>query len=119
MSSNISPKVQQQVAMLQQIQQQLQTVVGQKTQYEMAVKETNRAAEELKEVADDAPVFVNVGTVMMQQEKEKVLASLTEKAETLGLRIKSLEKQEKVLQKKFEQLQAQIQQAIGGPQQAA
>ncbi|QYZ79810.1 prefoldin subunit beta [Methanofollis formosanus] len=119
MSSNIPPKVQQQLAMLQQIQQQLQTVVGQKTQYEMAVKETNRAVEELKEVADDAPVFVNVGTVMMQQEKATVLASLTEKAETLELRIKSLEKQEKALQTKFEQLQAQIKQAIGGPQQAA
>ncbi|QSZ67845.1 prefoldin subunit beta [Methanofollis aquaemaris] len=119
MSSNISPKVQQQLAMLQQIQQQVQTVVGQKTQYEMAVKETNRAVEELKEVADDAPVFVNVGTVMMQQEKATVLASLTEKAETLELRIKSLEKQEKALQMKFEQLQAQVKQAIGGPQQAA
>lgn len=113
MSSNVSPRVQQQVAMLQQIQQQLQTIVGQKAQYEMAVKETNRAAEELKEVADDAPVYVNVGTVMMQKEKEKVLAELKEKAETLGLRISSLEKQEKVLQTKFEQLQAQVKQAIG------
>ncbi|MDD4255026.1 MAG: prefoldin subunit beta [Methanofollis sp.] len=120
MSSNISPRVQQQLAMLQQIQQQLQTIVGQKAQYEMAVKETNRAAEELKEVADDAPVYVNVGTVMMQKGKEKVLAELQEKAETLGLRIASLEKQEKVMQTKFEQLQSQVKQALGGaPSQAS
>lgn len=100
--------------MLQQIQQQLQTVVGQKAQYEMAVKETNRAVEELKEVADDAPVYVNVGTVMMQKEKEQVLVELAEKAETLDLRIKSLDKQAKALQAKFEQLQAQVRQAVGG-----
>ena len=68
--SSVPPKVQQQLGMLQQIQQQLQTVAGQKAQYEMAVKETNRAVEELKEVSDESPVYVNVGTVMMQKEKE-------------------------------------------------
>ncbi|TAJ43672.1 prefoldin subunit beta [Methanofollis fontis] len=117
--SSVPPKVQQQLGMLQQIQQQLQTVAGQKAQYEMAVKETNRAIEELKEVSDESPVYVNVGTVMMQKEKEKVLAELTEKAETLDLRIKSLEKQEKAMQAKFEQLQAQIKQAMSGSPQAS
>ena len=39
---------------------------------------------------------------------------LTEKVETLELRIKSLEKQEKMMQGKFEQLQAQIKAAIEG-----
>ena len=43
---NISPKVQNQFAMLQQVQQQLQTVLSQKAQYEMAVREAKRAAEE-------------------------------------------------------------------------
>ncbi len=39
---NLSPKVQNQLAMLQQVQQQLQTVVQQKAQYEMAVREAKR-----------------------------------------------------------------------------
>jgi prefoldin beta subunit len=43
-----------------------------------------------------------------------VVAKLTEKVETLELRIKSLEKQEKMLQGKFEQLQNQIKAAIEG-----
>ncbi|MDD4136997.1 MAG: prefoldin subunit beta, partial [Methanoregula sp.] len=34
--NNISPKVQNQIGMLQQIQQQLQTILQQKAQYEMA-----------------------------------------------------------------------------------
>ncbi|MDD1647888.1 MAG: prefoldin subunit beta, partial [Methanomicrobiales archaeon] len=37
---NISPKVQNQLAMLQQLQQQLQTVAAQKAQYEMAIRES-------------------------------------------------------------------------------
>jgi prefoldin beta subunit len=51
---------------------------------------------------------------MMQKKKEVINAKLTEKVETLELRIKSLEKQEKMLQGKFEQLQAQIKAAIEG-----
>jgi prefoldin beta subunit len=105
---NIPPKVQNQLAMLQQLQQQLQTVAAQKTQYEMAIRESRRAQEELKDVPAEAEIFVNVGTVMMQQKKEKVEASLAEKVETLELRVKSLEKQEKAMQAKFEQLSTDI-----------
>ena len=110
----ISPKVQNQLAMLQQIQQQLQTVMDQKTQYEMAVREATRAQEELVDVPEEAVVYMSIGTVMMQKKKEIVQKSLTDKIETLELRIKSLEKQEKLLQGKFEQLQAQIKQALEG-----
>jgi prefoldin beta subunit len=59
-------------------------------------------------------MYMSVGTVMMQKKKEVVDTKLTEKIETLELRIKSLEKQEKMMQGKFEQLQAQIKAAIEG-----
>jgi len=111
---NISPKVQNQFAMLQQVQQQLQTVLSQKTQYEMAVREAKRAEEEIKDAADDTPMFMSIGTVMVQKKKEYVGQKLTEKVEMLELRIKSLEKQETMLQGKFEQLQAQIKSALEG-----
>jgi prefoldin beta subunit len=110
--NNISPKVQNQLGMLQQIQQQLQTILQQKAQYEMAVREAKRAQEEISDSAEDAVMYMSVGTVMMQKKKEVVNAKLTEKVETLELRIKSLEKQEKMLQSKFEQLQGQIKAAI-------
>jgi len=112
--NNISPKVQNQLGMLQQIQQQLQTILQQKAQYEMAVREAKRAQEEISDSPDDAVMYMSVGTVMMQKKKDVVNAKLTEKVETLELRIKSLEKQEKMLQGKFEQLQAQIKAAIEG-----
>jgi prefoldin beta subunit len=113
---NIPPKVQNQLAMLQQMQQQLQTVVSQKAQYDLTIREAKRAVEDLGDVPDDAAIFMNVGSVMMQQTKEKVLASLNERIETLELRIKSLEKQEKALQSRFEQLSSQIRGALEGKQ---
>jgi prefoldin beta subunit len=112
--NNLSPKVQNQLGMLQQIQQQLQTILSQKAQYEIAVREAKRAKEEISDAADDAVMYMSVGTVMMQKKKEVVNTKLTEKIETLELRIKSLEKQEKMMQGKFEQLQAQIKAAIEG-----
>ncbi len=110
--NNLSPKVQNQLGMLQQLQQQLQNVLQQKAQYQMAVHEAKRAQEEISDAAEDAVMYMSVGTVMMQKKKEVINAKLTEKVETLELRIKSLEKQEKMLQGKFEQLQAQIKAAI-------
>jgi len=112
--NNISPKVQNQLSMLQQLQQQLQTILQQKAQYELAVREAKRAEEEIKDSADDAVMYMSVGTVMMQKKKEVVNARLAEKVETLELRIRSLEKQEKMLQGKFEQLQNQIKAALEG-----
>lgn len=115
---NISPKVQNQLAMLQQLQQQLQTVAAQKAQYEMAIRESRRAIEELKDLPEDVEVFSNVGTVMVQQKKEKVLAGLNEKVESLELRVKSLEKQEKAMQARFEQLSTQIKGVLEGGKKA-
>jgi prefoldin beta subunit len=116
---NIPMKVQNQIAMLQQLQQQLQAVISQKAQYDLAIREAKRAQEALKDLSDDAEVFMNIGTVLVQQQKGKVEASLTEKVETLEIRIKSLEKQEKAMQTKFEQLSAQVKEALEGKKQAS
>jgi len=109
---NISPKVQNQIQMLQQMQQQMQAVLQQKSQYEMAVKEAKRAIEELNDTKEDAGVYMTVGSVIMQKDRETVLSTLTEKIETLEIRVKSLEKQEKALSSKFEQLSAQVRESL-------
>ncbi len=107
-------KVQNQIAMLQTLQQQLQTVMNQKAQYDLAVREAKKAQEALTEISDEAEVFQSIGTVLIQQKKAKVAEALTEKIETLEIRIKSLEKQEKAMQAKFEQLSAQVKEALEG-----
>ena len=112
--NSIPPKIQNHINMLQQIQQQLQNILHQKNQYEIAAKETRRATEEIEPVNEDTVIFMSVGTIMVQKKRDDVIKDLSDKAETLDLRIKSLEKQEKALQSRFEQLQGQIKLALEG-----
>lgn len=114
--NSIPPKIQNQINMLQQLQQQLQTVLSQKNQYELAAQEARRAIEELNDATDDAAVYLTVGTIVVQKPKAEIIEKLQEKSETFDVRIKSIERQEKTLQEKFEKLQAQVKHALeGGP----
>ncbi|HJJ47775.1 MAG TPA: prefoldin subunit beta [Methanocorpusculum sp.] len=112
----IPPQIQQQLAMFQQIQGQLQQVSSQKMQYEMNLREMKKALEELEACADDAAVFSAVGSVMIQKDKAAVKADLSDKADSLELRIGSLEKQEKAMAAKAASLQKQIQEAMSAGQ---
>ena len=89
--AGIPPQIQQQLAMFQQIQQQLQQVSSQKMQYEMTLRETKRALEELNAAADDVVVFSSAGSILIQKNKETVSTELQEKIDSLELRIGSLD----------------------------
>ncbi|HJJ91094.1 MAG TPA: prefoldin subunit beta [Methanocorpusculum sp.] len=108
----ISPQIQQQLTMFQQIQQQLQQVSSQKIQYEMTIRESKRALEELKTTAEDTIVFSSIGSILIQKRKEIVANELQERIDSLELRVSSLDKQEKSMTAKANQMQKQIQEAI-------
>ena len=91
--AGIPPQIQQQLAMFQQIQQQLQQVSSQKMQYEMTLRETKRALDELNAATDDVVVFSSAGSILIQKKKETVSTELQEKIDSLELRIGSLDKQ--------------------------
>ena len=112
--NNIPPKVQNQINMLQQLQQQLQTVVSQKNQYELAAQEARRALEEINDAPTDAAIYMTIGTIVVEKPREQIIEKLNEKTENFEIRIKSIERQEKTLQEKFEKLQAQVRQALEG-----
>jgi len=97
-----------------QIQQQLQQVSSQKMQYEMTLRETKRALEELSAEAENVVVFSSAGSILIQKKKDVVAAELQEKIDSLELRVGSLEKQEKTMTAKAGQLQKQIQDAVSG-----
>ena len=102
----------QQAGIPPQIQQQLQQVSSQKMQYEMTLRETKRALEEIGSAADDAVMYSAVGSILIQKPKTAVKAELEEKVDSLELRVNSMDKQEKAMAAKATQLQKQIQEAI-------
>ncbi|MEW5748928.1 MAG: prefoldin subunit beta [Candidatus Thermoplasmatota archaeon] len=114
---NIPPKVQNQIAQFQQLTQQIQMVTTQKIQLEAQAKELDRTVEELGKAPEDSAVFKNVGTLLVQVKDRKALVDeLKEQKETVEVRVKTLERQDKHLRERHQTLQTQITQALqGGP----
>jgi len=115
MSTDLPPQIKNQLAQLQQVQQQAQAIAAQKNQVEIALKETDLALEELEKLDTDAVVYRAIGNLLIRTERDKTKESLKEKKDTLDLRIQTLARQEERSQKRFQQLQEQLKQAIGTP----
>ncbi|HDN65926.1 MAG TPA: prefoldin subunit beta [Methanosarcinales archaeon] len=114
MTTEIPPQVQHQLAQLQQVQQQAQALASQKAQVTSALNEAEMALEELSKLDDDAVIYKNVGQLLIKGEHDSVATELAEKKDTMELRVRTLEKQEERIQKRFQQLQEQLRSAIGG-----
>ncbi|KKG07332.1 prefoldin subunit beta [Methanosarcina sp. 2.H.A.1B.4] len=113
MTSELPPQIQNQIAQLQQVQQQVQALTMQKSQIEAMQKESKMALDELERLADDAVIYRNVGELVIKTSKEESVSKLKDREETLSLRLQSISRQEERLTTRFKQLQEQIQQALG------
>jgi prefoldin beta subunit len=115
MSQELPPQVKNQLAQMQQIQQQAQAIITQKNQVEISLKETELALEELEKLDNDAVIYRAIGDLLIKTEREKTKEFLKEKKDMLDLRVQTLARQEERAQKRFQQLQEQLKQAIGTP----
>lgn len=110
---DLSPKVQNQIAQFQQLQQQLQAILNQKFQMDAQVKEMSRTTEELNKSPEDVVIYKSVGSLLIRAEnKESVLKDIEESKETMEIRMKSLERQEKSLRDRYQSLQDQLNKAL-------
>ncbi len=114
MANEIPPQIQHQLAQLQQVQQQAQALATQKSQITSALNEMEMALGELEKLDNDAVIYRNVGQLLIKGERESVAEELNEKKETMELRARTLERQEERIHKRFQQLQDQLQSALGG-----
>jgi prefoldin beta subunit len=111
---DISPKLQNQIAQFQQVQQQLQQILNQKFRMEAQLKEMDLTIDELKKTPLDSPVYKNVGALMIKvSDREGLLKEIEDDKETSEVRVKSLDRQEKMLREKYTLMQDQISKAIG------
>lgn len=113
--TTIPPAVQQRIARLQQLQQTLSVLVGERQRLEAELAEINSALGEMANVAEDAKVFKNVGPVLVEAKRESVENELTERKELNETRLKILEKQEKRTRSQLDSLQKELQKALSQP----
>ena len=116
MSSNqqIPPWLQEQVARLQQLQQNLQSIMAQKQHLEMEQLETERALEVLKKASDNDTVFKNAGSILIKSTKQNLISELEEKKELSNTRITVLSKQEARLKENLKEAEAKIKEMLRG-----
>ena len=113
MSGELPPQIQNQLAQLQQLQQQAQVVISQKSQIEALIRETDAALKELEKSSDDAIIYKSVGELLFKAEKPRLLEELKERKDMMDLRLKTMSKQEERIQSRFSQLQDQLKQSLG------
>lgn len=113
--NEISPKLQNQIAQFQQLQQQLQSVLAQKYRMEAQLREVQMTVEELTKSPEDAVIYKNVGALLIKaSDKASTLKEVEDDKETLEVRIKTLDRQEKALRDKYQVMQDQLNKALGG-----
>ena len=117
MSSNpqIPPVVQEQLARLQQTQQNLQSIMMQKQQLESEKLETEKALEELKKASDNESVFKHAGTIMIKSNKKDLIDELEEQVELAKTKSSLLVKQEERLKTTLKEQETKIQEMMKNP----
>ena len=117
MSSNqqIPPMVQEQLAKLQQTQQNFQSILMQKQQLESEKLEIEKALEELKKASDDELVFKHAGTIMIKSNKKDLIDELEEHVELAKTKATLLVKQEERLKITLKEQETKIQEIMKNP----
>ena len=111
---DISPQLQNQIAQYQQLQNQLQVLASQRMQLEAKLREVEGTLEELNKLTGETPIYKSIGMLLVRQDdREGLKKELEEHKETLTIRVKSLQKQEKALSQRYEDLATKIQTALG------
>lgn len=111
----ISPQMQNQIAQYQQLQQQLQVLASQRVQLESKLREIEGSLSELAKVGPETTIYKSIGTLLVKSDdREALKTELEDHKETITIRVKAIQKQEKSLGERFEQLQQKISEALQG-----
>lgn len=113
MSEDIPPRVRQQLVRVQQIRESLQYVGALLLQVKQQLNDINIAQKELKELKAKDVIYQAAGPLLFKTTKTKATKTLKKQAESLDVRVKSLEKQEAQLRKQYETLQETLRGMLG------
>jgi prefoldin beta subunit len=97
------------IGQLQLIEYNMHQLSSQRQQFHNQLLELESA---LNELNNKEKAYKIVGNIMVEMPAKDLQTDLTEKKERVELRIKHLEKQEKQLKEKAEQLQGEVMQAM-------
>ncbi|MBI4177478.1 MAG: prefoldin subunit beta [Candidatus Aenigmarchaeota archaeon] len=115
MSVEVSEEVRGMIMQFQAYQQQSQMITGQKDATKAQIIEIDRTLEEL-EKAGDREIYKSVGPILIKTTGEEMKKELSEKKEMLGLRLKTMDSEDKKTREKIKDLQEKIQGSLSKKQ---
>ena len=114
MAFQVPPEIQEKLNNFEQLKSQLQMIMSQRGEMEARTKEMDASIDAL-EVSKDEDVFKKVGDILVKvSDKDKLVGELKEESETLGVRVNSLETQEKSAKELYEKLGQELNEALKG-----
>ena len=113
----IPPWLQEQVGRLQQLQQNLQSIMMQKQHLESEHLETERALELLQKASDDDVVYKTAGSILVKSTKTILVSELQEKKELANTRLTVLTKQEVRVKENLKEAETKIREMLKGSSQ--
>jgi len=109
---NLDAETQKKIQELQILEQNLQVLMSQKQAFQLELNETLNALEEVKKA--NSEIYKIIGSIMLKSNKKDVMEELEEKKKILELRTNTIEKQEKLIESKAEDLKEQAKKALEG-----
>jgi len=110
--AQLPPEVQNKLLQLQESQERLRALIIRRQQYELELREVQRALEELEKLSPETPIYKSVGVLLFLTDRDKTISELQDKKETLELHLKTLERQENLARKQVEELRRKISQML-------
>jgi|SRR3989344_197834 len=95
---------------LQLFEQNLQGLSMQKQAFLMELTEVENALSEIKD--NNEPIFKVIGQIMVKTDKKKIEKELKEKKDLINLRIKSIERQENLLNQNVDKIKTELMKKI-------
>ena len=108
----LPPWLKEQLARLQQLQQNLQAIMMQKQQVELEISETERALEELKKTTSEDVVYKLAGPLLVKSDRDNLIKELDEKKELSNTRTVVLGKQESRVKENLKEVENKINQMM-------
>ena len=102
----ITKDTEEKITQLQILEQNLQSLLLQKQTFQNQTLEIDSALKEME--SSKKEVYKIVGNIMIASEKEALKNELNSKREISELRLKNIEKQEKIIKEKAETIQKEI-----------
>lgn len=108
MTEKLPPELQTQLVRLQQLQNQLNRLLAEKSVIDSELREVNKILQELSNLPAGTTVYKIVGNLLVKTDKETIQKELDDRKEILELRSRTYQKQENLLRTQLEDLQKKV-----------